>query len=265
MRKHVNGLVIMMTGLLLSCGGGLKGLPGAGALKTDIPDKYADYIEECEQYEKDVNEAKKYIEETPGALAEALDLKEDATLEEVTEAITSRIQDEVIKAGAHVEITIEGGLDASAAAAAGTGGASAEAGVSAEVKVTIKVVGEIEVSEGLQELIDAGKLALERIIGSAKKLKALAEKAPELIERGTELAARSRSASRPRRPPRPASRTPPSVPSTSIDSTLCLATVPPLTPRYPTTSSVGDVRVLDLEPQGRSELPPGGVGVRWWG
>ncbi len=193
MRKYVNGLAIVMTGLLLSCGGGLKGLPGGDALKTDIPDKYADYIEECEQYEKDVKEAKKYIEETPMALAEALDLKEDATLEEVTEAITSRIQDEVIKAGAHVEITIEGGLEASAAAAAGTGGASAEAGVSAEVKVTIKVVGEVEVSEGLQELIDAGKLALERIIGSAKKLKALAEKAPELIERGTELAASAKA------------------------------------------------------------------------
>lgn len=193
MRKHVNGLVIVMTGLLLSCGGGLKGLPGGDALKTDIPDKYADYIEECEQYEKDINEAKKYIEETPGVLADALELKEDATLEEVTEAITSRIQDEVIKAGAHVEITIEGGLEAGAMAEAGTGGASAGAGVSAEVKVTIEVVGEVEVSEGLQELIDAGKLALERLIGSAKKLKALAEKTPELIERGTELAASAKA------------------------------------------------------------------------
>lgn len=194
MKSHKSAFVLAVAVAFLSvtassCGGGIKGLPGGDALKTDIPDKYADYIEECEQYEKDIQEAKKYIEETPKELALALGLKEDATLEEITGAIKATIQDVVIKAGAHVEITIEGGLEASAAGMAGTGGASGEASVSAEVKVEIKVVGEVEVSGDLQALIDAGKVALERIIGSAKKLKAISVKAPELIERGTELSA----------------------------------------------------------------------------
>jgi hypothetical protein len=189
-----NVFALAMAVLILSaCGGGLKGVPGGDSLKGKVPAKYEAYMDKCEAYQKDIDEAKKYLEDTPRVLAESLDLKEGATLEEVTEAIRSRIQDEVVKAGAHVEIEIEGGIEASAAGAVGTGGASAEAGVSAEVKVTITVVGEIEVSEGLQELIDAGKLALERLIGSAKKLKAIAEEAPDLIEEGVDLAASAKT------------------------------------------------------------------------
>jgi len=171
-----------------SCGGGIKGLPGGDKLNTDIPDKYEAYFEKCEKYEADIEETKKYIEETPMLLAEKLDLKEDATLDEVTDAITSRIQDQVIKAGAHVEVTIEGGIEASASAMAGTGGASAEAGVSAEVRVEIKVVGDVEVSEGLAELIATGEMAIKRLVESARKIKAIAETTPELIEEGKALA-----------------------------------------------------------------------------
>jgi len=183
----IAALAIVLSAAVGSCGANIKGLPGG--ISTDIPDKYEAYINKCEAYEKDVEEAKQYIEQTPKELAAVLDLKEDATLQEVTDAIRARIQKAVVKAGAHVEITIEGGIEAGAMAEAGTGGASAEAGVSAEVKVTITVVGKLEVSPELQELLDAGKLALERIIGSAKKLKALAEQAPDLIQEGADLTA----------------------------------------------------------------------------
>lgn len=189
MKTSKSGFVVALAILLLSCGGGLKGLPGGDALDQDLPEKYDAYFEKCEKFEQDINDAKKVIDETPAELAAALDLKEGATMEEIGEAIKARIQGEVIKAGAHVEVTIEGGVEASALGEIGTGGAGAEASVSAEVKVEIKVVGEVEVSEGLQELIDAGQLVLQRIATMTKKLKVIAEQAPELIEEGAELAA----------------------------------------------------------------------------
>ncbi len=186
---HLAMVAIMLASITVSsCGGGLKGLPGGDLVKTDIPDKYEAYFDKCDQYEKDVQEAKTYVEETPMLLADKLELKEDATLEEVTNAITKRIQDQVIKVGAHVEVTIEGGVSASASAMAGTGGASAEAEASAEIKVEIKIVGDIEVSEGLAELIAAGEMAIRRLVESSRKIKALAEQAPDLIAEGKELA-----------------------------------------------------------------------------
>jgi hypothetical protein len=189
MKTSKNVFVVAIAAMVLSCGGGLKGLPGGDALDQDLPEKYEAYFDKCEQFEKDIDEAKTAIDETPGELAATLGLEEGATLEEIGEAIKSRLQDEVIKAGAHVEVTIEGGVSASAMAEAGTGGASAGASLAAEVKVEIKVVGEIEISEGLQELIDAGQVALQRIATVTAKLKAIADQAPELIEEGAELAA----------------------------------------------------------------------------
>jgi hypothetical protein len=171
-----------------SCGGGMQGMPGTDKVSTDIPDKYEAYFEKCDKYEEDIEEARITMEETPGMLAEQLGLEPDATLEEIADAIAARVQDVVVKAGGHVEVTIEGGLDASAAASAGTGGASAGAAASAEVNVQIEVVGDVEVSEDLAQLIEAGEMAIRRLVEIAKKLKAIAEKTPELIEEGKELA-----------------------------------------------------------------------------
>lgn len=190
--RRMGNLVAMAAVLALSASTGscVASLGGKGAVEAfgkDVPEKYTAYIERCDQYTKDVEEAEKYIEETPGILADKLGLKHDATLDEVTEAIRSRIQDQVVKVGAHVEITIEGGVEAHASAEAGTDGASAEAGASAEVKVEIKIVGEIEVSPELAELIDAAKTAITRLVVSAKKLKALSVEAPDLVKDGAAL------------------------------------------------------------------------------
>ncbi|MBN2494333.1 MAG: hypothetical protein JXR96_07085 [Deltaproteobacteria bacterium] len=158
---------------------------GAGALDTSVPAKYENFFNKCKQYETDIKETKQYIEETPKVLAGKVGLEPGASWEEVKTAVTSRLQDTVFKVGGKIEISVEGGLDASA----GAGGASA----SAQVVVTIRVTGMVEPPEGIQELLDAGKTTMERLIGSAKKLKSLAERAPKLVKEAKDLAASAKN------------------------------------------------------------------------
>ncbi len=153
---------------------------GGGALDTSVPSKYTSFINECKQYKIDLEEGKKYIEETPKVLAEKVGLEVGASWQEVKDAIAMRLAEKYFKVGGKVEIDIQGGVGASA----GTGGASA----GAAVVVTIKLIGEVEVPPGIQQLFDAAKTTIERLVGSATKLKALAEKAPDLIKKAKSLA-----------------------------------------------------------------------------
>ena len=132
-----------------------------------------------------MEEAKKYIEETPQVLAEKVGLEAGASWDQVKEAIATRLTEKYFKLGGKVEIDIQG----AAGASAGTGGASA----GASVAVVIKLSGGVEVPPGIQQLFDAAKTTIERLVGSGNKLKDLATKTPDLIKKAKDLAASAKN------------------------------------------------------------------------
>jgi hypothetical protein len=184
--NHVLAASLALVFLFVFSCGGAKGGGATEPLRTGNS-KYDTFFEKADKLEKDIVSAKETIEKARADLAVAVGLKADAPLGEIRDAIKKAIETAVVKAGGHVEVTIEGGIFASAGASLGSEGASAGAEVSAEIKVTIAIVGDVQASAEVQKIIDAGKISLTAVADTATKLKAISGEAPDLITEAGEL------------------------------------------------------------------------------
>lgn len=174
---------------VFSCGGGLGGGGADEPMRTGKA-KYDSYFEKAEKFEAQVKEAKASIEQAQADLAISVGLDAEASLDEIKTTIREAIESAVIKAGAHVEVKIEGGIFASGSASASTeSGTEAGGAVGGDITVTIEIVGDVEASADVQKIIDAAKVALQASAELATKLKPIALEAPDLVAEAAELQA----------------------------------------------------------------------------
>ena len=171
----------------LSCGGA-KGRGANEPLRTGKA-KYDNYFEKADRVEKQIKEAKENLQKAQADLAVAVGLDAKATLPQIKDAIKTLIENSVVKAGGHVEVTIEGGIFGSGGASLGSEGLSAGAEGSAEIKVVIKVVGDVQVSAEVEKLTQAAQIALAASAKAATDLKGIGAEVPDLITEGADLSA----------------------------------------------------------------------------
>jgi hypothetical protein len=173
---------------VFSCGGGMGGGGANEPVRTGKA-KYDNFFEKAEKYEAEIKEAKATIEQAQADLAVAVGLSADADLSAIKDAIRTAIETAVVKAGGHVEVTIEGGIFASGGAALDSSGASAGGAVSADITVTIEVVGDVEASVEVQKIIDAAKVSITASAEVATRLKPITLELPDLVAEAGELQA----------------------------------------------------------------------------